>query len=79
MAGHDDKKNNTETTRSLADRISEFEGRKSNLQDRKAKAQMPAEGMALAGKSQQSSLLGLSSAVQLDGHWMRFLIHHLFG
>ena len=59
MAGHDDKKNNTENTRSLADRISEFEGRKSNLQDRKAKAQMPAEGMALAGRIATELVAGL--------------------
>ena len=76
MAGHDDKKNNTETTRSLADRISEFEGRKSNLQDHKAKAQMPAEGM-IGRKNRNRALAGL-----VGGNWralMRFLIHHLFG
>ena len=59
MAGHDDKQNNDDSAQSLAERISEFESRKSNLQERKAKAQMPAEGMALAGRVATELVAGL--------------------
>lgn len=58
MSGHDDKAKSTETT-SLADRISELENRKSKLQEKTAKAHMPAEGMALAGRVATELVAGI--------------------
>ena len=54
---HKDAESNSE--KSLADRISEAQTRKSNLQERSAKAHMPVEGMALAGRVATELLAGL--------------------
>ena len=59
MSGKDDKVNNTEKPASLADRISELENRKSKLQEKTAKAHMPAEGMALAGRVATELVAGI--------------------
>ena len=59
MPRKDDTNKGSEKEQSLAERISEFEGRKSNLQDRKDRAQMPAEGMALAGRVATELVAGL--------------------
>ena len=59
MTSKDDKKQSSGKDQSLADRISEFESRKSKLQAKKAKAQMPAEGMALAGRVATELVAGL--------------------
>ena len=58
---HKDAESNSE--KSLADRISEAQTRKSNLQERSAKAHMPVEGMALAG---HNMIRGRGRA--LEGH-----------
>ena len=59
MSGRDDKNNNDVTKPSLADRITELEGRKSKLQERTAKAHMPAEGLALAGRVATELVAGI--------------------
>ena len=58
MSGHDDKAKSPEKS-SLADRISELENRKSKLQEKTAKAHMPAEGMALAGRVATELVAGI--------------------
>ena len=64
MSVQDDKINGKKAqlsseTRSLGDRIAEAENRKTALQERKAKAQMPAEGMALAGRIATELVAGI--------------------
>lgn len=59
MSGSDDKVNNKDKPASLADRISELENRKSKLQEKTAKAHMPAEGMALAGRVATELVAGI--------------------
>ena len=59
MSGQDDKANNNTKPSSLADRISELENRKSKLQEKTAKAHMPAEGMALAGRVATELVAGI--------------------
>ena len=59
MSAQEGKKTSTTENRSLTERISELENRKSNLQDKKAKAQMPAEGMALAGRVATELVAGI--------------------
>ena len=59
MSGQDDKANNTDKTSSLADRISALETRKSKLQEKTARAHMPAEGMALAGRVATELVAGI--------------------
>ena len=59
MSGHDDNSQAQGKTPSLADRISEAENRKSKLQEKTAKAHMPAEGMALAGRVATELVAGI--------------------
>ena len=59
MSGSDDKVDNKDKPASLADRISELENRKSKLQEKTAKAHMPAEGMALAGRVATELVAGI--------------------
>ena len=59
MSPQDDKTRKQEATTSLADRIAEAENRKSKLQEKAAKAQMPAEGMALAGRVATELVAGI--------------------
>ena len=59
MTGHNGKPTGGKSPQSLADRISEAENRKSKLQEKTAKAHMPAEGMALAGRVATELVAGI--------------------
>ena len=59
MTGQNDKQTGAKSTLSLADRISEAENRKSKLQEKTAKAHMPAEGLALAGRVATELVAGI--------------------
>ncbi|MGC6518061.1 MAG: AtpZ/AtpI family protein [Candidatus Puniceispirillaceae bacterium] len=59
MSGDDDTKSKSDNKPSLAERISDLENRKSKLQEQTAKAHMPAEGMALAGRVATELVAGI--------------------
>ena len=59
MTGNNDKQKGANSTLSLADRISAAENRKSKLQEKTAKAHMPAEGLALAGRVATELVAGI--------------------
>ena len=59
MSVQDDKEQTQQAVSSLAERIAEAENRKSKLQQRAANAQMPAQGMALAGRVATELVAGI--------------------
>ena len=60
MMSADDKQPRKSSEPSLEERIAAFEGRQTALQKRAAKAQMPAQGMALAGRVAAELVAGLA-------------------
>ena len=60
MVSADDKQPRKSSEPSLEERIAAFEGRQTELQKRAAKAQMPAQGMALAGRVAAELVAGLA-------------------
>ena len=59
MTNHDDNKSERMKEKSLQERISDAEQRKSKWQEKSAKAHMPAEGMALAGRVATELVAGI--------------------